>query len=149
LEWFFSRHHQEFSMLEGIDLDVINEGHEFSVSWMEHRIHLSYTHKDYSLKAMNFAKALEYALCRDGKEVTVRVIKGVVRVLTTEEAAIYHRNGYDADLDNAKKHHIKAKRLDVSGLTYEQQEDHRRAQAIQAVELQAIRRVRRTVRYPR
>jgi hypothetical protein len=136
-------------MLEGIDLDAINEGYEFSVSWMERRIHVHYTHRDYNLKAMQFAKALEYALCKQGKEVTVRVIKGIVRVLTTEEAAPYHHEGYEADLCHAVKHHIKAKRLDVSGLSYEQQEAHREAIAREAIEIQAMRRVHRSVRYPK
>lgn len=129
-------------MLEGVDLEKVIEGSTFDVVWLERRFGVSILFSEYSKQCMQFAAQLERELWRQDRKLTVRIEGGSVCVLTQAEALRHNAQHYDNYLDRARNRHRHMKAIDTSQLSYEEQEAHRFLVGRQAIELNAVRRLR-------
>ena len=126
-----------------VDMSGIEPGHVFDVGQLESMFGISASSREYPLHAVKFAKWAQGALWREGKRYTLCLRKDSVVVLTWSEASAYNASHFDGYVRRARERERCMRAVDVSCLTFEEQEDHRRDLTMMAVQAQAVRTVRK------
>lgn len=122
-----------------LNFDEIQKGDQWTLDEIEKitgqiRDTVSYQFAVMALKDRIFRE------CRDrGKHVTLAIIKGSLRVLTDEEAALYNARSFRQGFRRSMRSFVRMSKVNTNGLTDSQKGEHERNLVVYGRMLQAAR----------
>ena len=127
-----------------IDFDTVEKGTRFTPQFLSDALGVSMEAKGFPLAILGFVERLRNELEDRNKPATVAVVKGMVCVLTDQEASVYNPAEFERGLKKAKRAHRRTLQIDVGQLDENNKLRHERNIVTQAAILAAVREAKNT-----
>jgi hypothetical protein len=128
-----------------LDFDALKKGDEIEADRLESITNTKRGTDQYNLAVLALRARIMQELKDRGKFVTVAVVKGCLRLLTDEQAALYNARMYRAGFQRAGRSLKRLAKVDVGNLTDQQKQDHERTLLVFGKMLQAAKTARREI----
>lgn len=126
-----------------VDFDSLQKGDVIAPEIIENAYGISRDLRAYAFAALNLKTRIECELENRGYPVSTKIEGSSIRILTDEEAVPYNAMAFEAGVAKMGRSHRRLNLVDVGKLSQLARSTHDRAIAVQAFQLQALRKARR------